>query len=115
MSTRFGLALAGFVTMISGVSAASGALYTVITPLNAADRPGGSAGFDSQPTYDNVNMTPVGTDAVNAFADVGDGSYGGQTRYIDLGANYADLRITEAWSRMRPFRDPVTEGAVAPT
>jgi hypothetical protein len=78
---------------------------TILTPVGQ-----GTAGtlactaagaFNEQPTWDAVAGSPSGI-AASPHATTTT-AYTNRYFYIDLGANYANLRITEMWTRYRPY------------
>lgn len=58
-------------------------------------------GHVHQPTWDAVHQVPVG-DQAEPHADTAT-SYANRHWYIDLGPDWAKLRILEMWTRYRPF------------
>jgi hypothetical protein len=56
--------------------------------------------FDEQPTWDAANGVPSGV-AVTPHSSTNT-AYANRFWYIDLGANWAKVRITQMWTRYRP-------------
>ncbi len=57
--------------------------------------------FNEQPTWDVVNGVPTGI-AASPHATTTT-AYTNRFWFIDFGANYASLRITQMWTRYRPY------------
>jgi len=78
---------------------------TIITPTDWGQAGGAycpaQGAFDDQPTWDDESECPVGDDAV-PHEDT-DTNYANRHFYIDFGANYANVRILETWTRYRPY------------
>ncbi|HWL14350.1 MAG TPA: hypothetical protein VNR00_02020, partial [Opitutus sp.] len=77
---------------------------TIITPV-AWGQGGGAycpatGAFDEQPTWNATAGAPAGvSSAPHASTATG---YANRYWYVDFGANYANVRITEMWTRYRP-------------
>lgn len=101
-------AAAGLAIVTSSVVSAS----TILTPA-AADGVNGSgqtdiaSAFDAQPTWDSANSKPVGGDTGYGQTMAG---WNNGFSYIDLGANWADWRIEQTWTKDMMWRS----GAAAP-
>lgn len=77
----------------------------ILTPL-AVGQVGGaycpaSGAFESQPTWDSVNEVPTG-DQASPYAYTLT-AYANRYWYLDLGANYSDIRIVGTWTRYAPY------------
>jgi hypothetical protein len=57
--------------------------------------------FDSPPTWDGASGEPEGVQSA-PHADTGT-AYDGRFFFVDFGANWSSLRITQLWTRYRPF------------
>jgi hypothetical protein len=95
----------GSVTSANATLTVGSAALTILTPA-AVGTASGSAfcaatgAFNEQPTWDALAGEPTGDAAAPHASTVT--SYTNRHWYIDFGASYADLRITQMWTRYRP-------------
>jgi hypothetical protein len=88
-----------------GVGAYEAALWTIVTPVAVGQAtgsgycPAGGA-FNEQPTWDTATQQPLGAAASPHTGTAT--AYANRHWYVDLGANYAKVRITGMWTRYRP-------------
>lgn len=96
----------GSATSAGATLSVSSPTLTILTPQGTGTAVGSSpcaatGAFNEQPTWDAVNAKPAG-DSVTPHASTGT-SYANRYWYIDLGPNWAKWRITQMWTRYRPF------------
>jgi hypothetical protein len=94
-----------------GSTTSSAAVLTVNNPTGILVVAGyGQAGsgycpstgaFNEQPTWDGTNQVPTGISA-SPFTSTGT-AYASRSWYVDFGTNYANVRITGAWTRYMPY------------
>jgi hypothetical protein len=82
-----------------------GASLSILTPSAWGQATGSGfcsavGAFDEQPTWDSVNQVPSGVAAVPHASTKT--AYTNRFWYIDFGANWAKVRITQMWTRYRP-------------
>lgn len=80
--------------------------FKIITPTGAGTATGSqpvpaTGAFNAQPAWDTTNQTPVGVQAA-PHEDTGT-AYANRHWYIDFGPNWANVRISQMWTRYRPF------------
>lgn len=62
--------------------------------------PSASGAFNAQPTWDAVNLVPVGVESNNT--DHANVNQVGKCWYVDFGTNYTAYHIAQMWTRYRP-------------
>lgn len=102
LSTVLNLSVACCALNVLGLAGPADAALMVITPVGGGVA-SGSAGYqyvtqaiDQQPTWDSTLGAPT-TDPVSTYGYFGGAS--GNTGYFDFGANFANLRIHQVWTR----------------
>jgi len=80
--------------------------WQILTPAGRGTATGSAycpatGAFNAQPTWDDEEGEPSGDDPVpHSGTDTG---YANRYWYVDFGTNWADLRITQTWTRYRPY------------
>ena len=95
----------GSVTSANATLNVGAPTLTILTPAAVGTATGSAycaatGAFNEQPTWDALAGQPVG-DAASPHASTTT-AYANRHWYIDFGPNYANLRITQMWTRYRP-------------
>jgi len=96
------VSLFSFVVVLA-VAAIAAQASTIITPAGAGTAYGSqwcpvNQAFDNQPTWDGTQ--PVGPDPVSGSNSA---FYAGRWGFMDFGADFANIRIEQTWTRYRPW------------
>jgi len=89
-----------------------GGIWHILTPVSWGQSGGAycpaTYAFDDQPLWDDVNQTPVGDDHERHRSTLTE--YANRFWHLDLGPDYASLRITQMWTRYRPNSEGTYNG-----